>query len=855
MSDSEDSAVTYTSVYTDFEPRRFFWGTDEEVSEGGIPRVIVYRYDGFPIQPVPQDEDEREPRFIQAHDPDFVPEPVYPEFIPLEDEHMLLPLSDLVTRLTLSRVLNDSSWRVLRTLYCTFTKNGIEVDNAKVDVIAKLPHPTIIKGIRGFFGHAGFYRRFIKDFSKIARPMTRLLENDTPFLFSIECVEAFQTLKRKLTEASILIAPDWDMPFELMCDASDFAIGAVLGQRQEKHFRPIHYASKTMTEAESNYTTTEKEMLAVVYAFEKLRSYLIMDKSIVIDIKGAENLAADHLSRLENPHQNVLDPKEINESFPPETLNMVSSRGNSGTSWFADFANYHARNFVVKGMSSQQKNKFFKDVRYYFWDDPFQFKICADQFIRRCVHGQEAVGEIRGSSVRVVEWAGKEEVGCKRVWRENRFGMNSGPFERGRDEYCLGGMEMMQETQTQMSSRISATKEDDKSKGKQVKDVPIVQYFPEVFHENLPGLPPARPVEFQIDLIPGAAPVARAPYRLAPSEMKELSKQLQELFDKGSSIYSKIDLRSGYHQLRVREQDIPKTAFRTWYDHYEFQVMPFGLTNAPAVFMDLMNRVCKLYLDTFMIVFIDDILIYSKNEKEHEEHLKAILGLLKEEKFYHASIKAAPYETLYGRKCRSSVCWAKVGESQLTGPELIQETTKKIVLIKQRMQAAQDRQKNYADRKRKPMEFDIGDRVMLKVSPWKGVVRFGKRGKLNPRYIRPFKVLAKVGKVAYKLELSQELSRVHHTFHVSNLKKCYSDEPLVMPLEGVHIDDMLQFVEEPVEIMEREIKRLKRSQIPLVKVRWNSRRGPEFTWEREDSFEKKYPHLFINRTSSSTTRS
>ncbi|GJS02296.1 hypothetical protein Tco_0318804 [Tanacetum coccineum] len=151
------------------------------------------------------------------------------------------------------------------------------------------------------------------------------------------------------------------------------------------------------------------------------------------------------------------------------------------------------------------------------------------------------------------------------------------------------------------------------------------------------------------------------------------------------------------------------------------------------------------------------------------------------------------------------------------------------------------------------MEFEVGDRVMLKVSPWKGVVLFGKRGKLNPRYVRPFKVLAKVGKVAYKLELPQELSRVHHTFHVSNLKKCYADEPLVMPLEGIHVDDKLQFVEEPVEIMEREIKRLKRSRIPLVKVRWNSRRGPEFTWEREDSFKQKYPQLFTNRATSSAT--
>ncbi|GKC56736.1 putative reverse transcriptase domain-containing protein, partial [Tanacetum coccineum] len=182
---------------------------------------------------------------------------------------------------------------------------------------------------------------------------------------------------------------------------------------------------------------------------------------------------------------------------------------------------------------------------------------------------------------------------------------------------------------------------------------------------------------------------------------------------------------------------------------------------------------------------------------------------------YHASIKAAPFEALYDRKCRSPICWAE---------------------IKQRIQAARDRQKSYADLKRKPMEFQVGDRVMLKVSPWKGVVRFGKQGKLNPRYIRPFKVLEKVRSIAYKLELPQEFSRVHNTFHVSNLKKCYSDEQLAVPLEGLHVDDKLYFVEEPVEIMDGEVKRLKQSHIPNVKVQWNSRRGPEFTWEREDQF-------------------
>nr|GEW82758.1 putative reverse transcriptase domain-containing protein [Tanacetum cinerariifolium] len=190
---------------------------------------------------------------------------------------------------------------------------------------------------------------------------------------------------------------------------------------------------------------------------------------------------------------------------------------------------------------------------------------------------------------------------------------------------------------------------------------------------------------------------------------------------------------------------------------------------------------------------------------------------------YHASIKAVPFEALYGRKCRSPVCWTEVGEAQILGSELIQETAEKIIQIKQKMQVARDRQKSYANKKHKPMDFQVGDKVMLKVSPWKGVVRFGKWGKLNPRYVGPFRVLEKVRTVAYKLELPQELSRVHNTFYVSYLKKCYSDDPLTVPLDGLRIDDQLHFVEEPVEIMDREVKRLKRRHIPIIKVRWNSK--------------------------------
>ncbi|GJW77626.1 putative ribonuclease H-like domain-containing protein [Tanacetum coccineum] len=214
---------------------------------------------------------------------------------------------------------------------------------------------------------------------------------------------------------------------------------------------------------------------------------------------------------------------------------------------------------------------------------------------------------------------------------------------------------------------------------------------------------------------------------------------------------------------------------------------------------------------------------------------------------YHASIKAAPFEALYGRKCRSPVCWNEVGDSQLTGPELIRETTEKIIQIKNRLLTARSRQKSYADVRRKPMEFDVGDMVMLKVSPWKGVIRFGKRGKLSPRYVGPFKIIERIGPVAYRLELPEKLRGIHNTFHVSNLKKCLADENLVIPLEEIQLDDKLHFIEEPVEIMDREVKQLKQSRIPIVKVRWNSRRGPEFTWEREDFFMKKYPHLFPSR--------
>ncbi|GJT96528.1 putative reverse transcriptase domain-containing protein [Tanacetum coccineum] len=624
---------------------------------------------------------------------------------------------------------------------------------------------------------------------------------------------------------------------------------------------------------------------------------------------------------------------------------------------------------------------------------------------------------------------------------------------------------------------------------KQLKDLPIMRDFLEVFPEDLPGLPPARQVEFQIDLVPGAAPGALVLFIKKKDESFRMCIDYREL--------NKLTVKN-----RVSEEDIPKTAFRTCYGHYKFQVMPVGLTNTPAVFMDLMNRVCKPYLDQFVIVFIDDILIYSRNKEENREHLKIILGLLKEEKLIikgfskiakplieltqknkkfdweeeqvstfqlskqklcDAPILALPegsddfvaycdashkglgvvlmqrekfiayasrqlkiheknYTThdlelgavvfalkiwrhyLYGTKyivftyhkslqhildqkelnmrqrrwlellsdynmkfvitsekqtswlpyfsnlralimheshnskysihpCSDKMYhdlkklywWSKMkadiatyiskcltcskvkakcqkSSSLLVQPEIPQWKWERItmdfitklpkissgydtiwIIVDRLTKSAHflpmketdkmekltrlylkevvfrhgvpisiisDRDGRftlrfcYAEKRRKPLEFQVGDKVMQKVSPWKGVIRFGKRGKLNPRYSGPFKILAKIRSVAYRLELSQELSSVHNVFHVCNLKKCLSDETLVIPLEEIQVDDKLNIIEEPVKIMDREVKQLKQSRIPIIKVRWNSRRGPEFTWEREDQFRSKYPHLF-----------
>ena len=298
------------------------------------------------------------------------------------------------------------------------SKTGIEVDKAKVELISNLPTPKCVRDIRSFLGHARFYRRFIKDFSAIARPLCTLLAKDVPFAWSQACEDAFVKLKTMLVSPPIMRSPNWDLPFEIMCDASDYAIGAVLGQREDKKAFVIYYASKTLDSAQAKYTTTEKEFLAVVFALEKFRSYIIRSPVTIFtdhaalkyllskqdtkprltrwillcqefnltikDKKGVENVVADHLSRLVPESNSHGVP--IGESFPDEQLFALAH-----CPWYADIVNNLVTGQIPTQWTSQQKKKFLTDIKKYYFDDPYLFKYCPDQIMRRCVPNDEQI--------------------------------------------------------------------------------------------------------------------------------------------------------------------------------------------------------------------------------------------------------------------------------------------------------------------------------------------------------------------------------------------------------------------------------------------------------------------------------
>ncbi|GJU02588.1 reverse transcriptase domain-containing protein [Tanacetum coccineum] len=720
---------------------------------------------------------------------------------------------------------------------------GIHVDPAKIESVKDWASPKTPTEIRQFLGLAGYYRRFIEGFSKIAKPMTKLTQKKVKFEWGDKQEAAFQLLKQKLCSAPILALPEGSEDFIVYCDASIKGLGAVLMQRE----KVISYASRQLKIHEKNYTTHDLELGAVVFALKIWRHYLYGTKCTVF---------TDHKSL-----QHILDQKE---------LNMRQRRWLELLSDYDCDIRYHPgkANVVADALSRKEREPPLRVralVMTISLDLPKQILNAQTEARKPENIKSEDVGGMLIENAKFPEAIRTEKLEPRtdgtlclngRSWlpcygdlrtvimhesHKSKYSIHPGSEKMYQDVKKLYWWPNMKaDIATYVSKCLTCAKV--KAEHQRQSGLLVQPEIPQWKWDNIT-------MDFVTKL-----PKSSQGYdtiwvivdRLTKSAIFIPMKETDPLEKLARMYLKEVVTRHGIPVSIICDRD-PRFASNFWRSLQKALGTSLDMSTAYHPQTDGQSeRTIQTLEDMLRACVID----FGNGWVKHLPLVEFSYN-----NSYHASIKAAPFEALYGRKCRSPVCWAEVGEVQLTGPEIVQETTEKIIQVKQRMQAARDRQKSYADLKRKPMEFEVGDKVMLKVSPWKGVVRFGKRGKLNPRFVGPFKVIKRVGDVAYKLELPEELSRVHNTFHVSNLKKCHADEPLAVPLDGLHFDDKLQFVEEPIEITDREVKRLKRSRIPLVKVRWNSKRGPEFTWEREDQFRKKYPHLFSKTGPSSSAAS
>ncbi|GKB12936.1 hypothetical protein Tco_0846859 [Tanacetum coccineum] len=681
---------------------------------------------------------------------------------------------------------------------------GIHVDPAKIESIKDWESPKTPTEIRQFLGLAGYYRRFIEGFSKIAKPMTKLTQKSVKFNWGEKEETAFQTLKQKLCSAPILALPEGSENFVVYCDASHKGLGAVLMQKE----KVIAYASRQLKIHEKNYTTHDLELGAVVFALKMWRHYLYGTKCVVF---------TDHKSL-----QHILDQKE---------LNMRQRRWLELLSDYDCELRYHPgkANVVADALSRKSRPKPLRVralVMTIGLNLPVQILNAQVEARKEENYGTEDLcGMIKNLEPRAdgtlclknrswIPCFGNLRALIMHESHKSKYSIHPGSDKMYQDlKKLYWWPNMKAEIATYVGKCITCVKvkaEYQKPSGLLVQPVIPIWKWENITMDFVTKLPKTMSGQDTIWVIVDR--LTKSAHFLPMKETDSMEKLTRQYL-------KEVVSRHGVPVSIISDRDSKFTSH----------------------FWKSLNKALGTQLDMSTAYHL-------QTDGQSERTIQMLEDMLRA---YHTSNKATPFEALYGRKCRSPICWAEVGDAQLTGPEIIRETTEKIIQIKHRLQASRDRQRIYADKRRKPLEFQVGDKVMLKVSPWKGVIRFGERGKPNPRYIGPFKILAKVGTVAYRLELPEKLSRVHSTFHVSNLKKCLSDEPLAIPLDEIHVDDKLNFIEEPIEIMDREVKSLKQSRIPIMKVRWNLRRGPEYTWEREDQMQKKYPNLFANPESTS----
>ncbi|GJV33607.1 putative reverse transcriptase domain-containing protein [Tanacetum coccineum] len=603
---------------------------------------------------------------------------------------------------------------------------GIHVDPAKIEAVKNWASPTTPTEVRQFLGLAGYYQRFIKDFSKIAKSLTELTQKNKKYIWGEDQESAFQLLKQKLCEAPILALPEGNDDFVVYCDASHQGLGAVLMQRE----KVIAYASRQLKPNEENYTTHDLELGAVVFALKIWRHYLCLKERI----------------------------KPLRVRSLVMTLHPKDKQKGDDTTLVVDDSNILPGKRTSSAPGSCQLPR--PDGTH-------------DLLLRRCRMASWDSNLLPSQILKAQTEAIKEE----NIKAENLRGMDKAFDIHSDGTRCIKNQswlpifgnlrDLIMHESHKLKYSIHPGSD------KMYQDLKKLYWWPNmkaIIAEYVGKCLTCSRVKAECQKPSGLLVQPKIP-------MWKFWQSLQ------SALGTQLDMSTAYH---------PETDGQS-------------------------ERTIQTLKDMLRACVIDF-------RKGWERHLPLVEFSYNNS--YHSNIKVAPFEVLYGQKCRSPVCWAEVGDVQLTGPEIIHETTKKIVQIRQRLQAARDQQRSYANIRQKPLEFQVGDRVMLKVSPRKGVIRFGKQGKLNPRYIGPFKILERIGPVAYKLELPEELSNVHSTFHVSNLKKCLSNESLVIPMKELQLDDKLNFVEEPVEIMDREVKQLRQSRIPIVKVRWNSKRGP-----------------------------
>ncbi|KAF5803695.1 putative nucleotidyltransferase, Ribonuclease H [Helianthus annuus] len=698
-------------------------------------------------------------------------------------------------------------------------EKGIHVDPAKVDAVKNWAAPKTPSEVRQFLGLAGYYRRFIKDFSKIAQPLTSLTQKHTAYSWGTKQEEAFQMLKQKLCSAPILSLPEGTEDFVVYCDASIQGLGCVLMQRE----KVIAYASRQLKVHEKNYTTHDLELGAVVFALKIWRHYLYGTKCTIY---------TDHRSL-----QHIFDQKE---------LNMRQRRWVELLNDYECAIKYHPGKANVVADALSRKDNAPRRVRALQLtiqsNLPSQIRDAQLEALKPENVRAEA---LRGSRQRLEQKGDGAYYVTGRIWvplfgnlrelvmeeaHKSRYSVHPGSDKMYHDlKTTYWWPSMKAHIATYVSKCLTCAKvkaEHQKPSGLlQQPEIPTWKWE-QIAMDFVTGLPRTQAGNDTIWVIVDR--LTKSAHFLA---IKETDK-----FSQLAAVYLKeVVARHGVPTSIISDRD-PRFTSELWQSMHKSFGSQLDMSTAYHPQTDGQSERTIQTLEDMLRACVLDF------GKGWEKHLPLIEFSYNNS--YHSSIKAAPFEALYGRKCRSPLCWHEVGDSQITGPEFVLEASESIVQIRNRMAAARDRQKSYADKRSKPLEFEVNDRVMLKVSPWKGVVRFGKRGKLNPRYVGPFKILERIGKVAYRLELPAELGNVHDVFHVSQLKKCLVDETLVVPFQELKIDDKLQFVEEPIEIMDREVKVRKHSRIPIVRVRWNSRRGPEFTWEREDQMKLKYPHLF-----------